>query len=205
MTHTNAHAATRQGFGPDAAERLPLPARDAMSEAQRAAAEAIIAGPRKAIFGPFVPLLQCPALMEWIGKTGEALRFHGSLPERIRELVICVVARETSNQFEWQSHASKAVAAGVAQSAIDALAAGRRPRGLAADEETATDLAAELMKRHGVSDQTYAEAVRCFGEPGTVELTALVGYFVMVCWVMNVARTPGPAGSGTTPLAPFPA
>jgi alkylhydroperoxidase family enzyme/predicted MFS family arabinose efflux permease len=196
---------TGQGFAVGAAERLPLPSRDAMSEAQRAAADAIMAGPRKAMFGPFVPLLQCPTLMEHIGKTGEALRFQGSLPERIRELVICAIARETSNQFEWQAHAPTAAKLGLAQAAIDALAAGRRPRGLAAEEETAVDFAAELMKRHGVSDETYAEAVRCFGEPGAVELVALVGYFVMVSWVMNVARTPGPAGSHTAPLSAFPA
>ena len=153
MIHSNVRAAARQGFGADGAERLPLPARDAMTDAQRAAADAIIAGPRKAIFGPFVPLLQCPTLIEWIGKTGEELRFGGSLPERIRELAICVVARETSNQFEWQTHASKALDAGVAKGAIEALAAGRRPRGLTADEEAATDFVAELMQRHGVSDR----------------------------------------------------
>jgi 4-carboxymuconolactone decarboxylase len=89
--------------------------------------------------------------------------------------VICAIARETSNQFEWQAHAPTAAKLGLAQAAIDALAVGRRPRGLAAEEETAVDFAAELMKRHGVSDETYAEAVRCFGEPGVVELVALVG------------------------------
>jgi 4-carboxymuconolactone decarboxylase len=25
-----------------------------------------------------------------------------------------------------------------------------------------------------------------------VELLTLVGYFAMICWLMNVARTPGP-------------
>ena len=109
-----------QGFGSSTAERVPLLARDTMSEAQRLAADAIIAGPRKAIFGPFVPLLQCPELMEHIGKTGEALRFQGHLPERVRELAICVVARETSNQFEWQTHAPLAVKAGVSQTVLDA-------------------------------------------------------------------------------------
>src|SRR5262249_39457465 len=49
---------TPQGFGADTAERLPIPTRASMTEAQRHAADAIIAGPRKAIFGPFVPLLQ---------------------------------------------------------------------------------------------------------------------------------------------------
>ena len=70
--------AAPQGFTADTAERLPLPARDAMTEAQRTAADAIIAGPRKAVFGPFIPLLHCPGLMERIGKTGEALRFEAS-------------------------------------------------------------------------------------------------------------------------------
>lgn len=198
------NTATAQGFGPETSERLPIPRRETMSEAQRAAADAIINGPRQAIFGPFVPLLQTPALMERIGKTGEALRFDGVLPERLRELVICVVARETGNQFEWQTHAPSAIKAGVAPQAIEALAAGRRPRELSADEECAVDFAGEVLNRHGVSDETYAESVTRFGEPGTVELTALVGYFAMVCWIMNVARTPGPRGAATAALQGFP-
>ncbi len=196
--------ATPQGFGAGSAERLPIPTRASMSEAQRHAADAIIAGPRKAVFGPFVPLLQRPAHMETIGKTGEMLRFQGCLSEHVREFAICVVARETSNQFEWQMHAPLAIKAGVAQAAIDALHAGRRPRGLTAELETTVDFVNELMLRHGVSDATYAETVRRFGEPGAAELAALVGYFAMVCWVMNVARTPGLEGSEATPLTAFP-
>jgi len=201
---TTIASATPQGFGAGTAERLPIPTRASMSEAQRQVADAIIAGPRKAIFGPFVPLLRRPALMETIGKTGEMLRFQGCLSEQVREFAICVVARETSNQFEWQMHTPLAIKAGVAQAAIDALHADRRPRGLTAELETTVDFVSELMLRHGISDATYAEAVRRFGEPGAVELAALVGYFVMVCWVMNVARTPGLEGSGATPLTAFP-
>lgn len=195
---------TLQGFGPDRTERLPLPDRSAMSEAQRAAADAIINGPRGAVFGPFIPLLRIPVLMERVGKTGEALRFDGTLPERLREFAICVVARETANQFEWQTHVPLALKAGVAPASIDALAAGSRPRAPAPDEAATYDFVIELMRRHGVCDATYARASALFGEAGTVELTALVGYFVMVCWIMNVARTPGPRGSTTAPLAPFP-
>jgi 4-carboxymuconolactone decarboxylase len=193
-----------QGFSAGRAERLPIPTRDSMSEAQQRAADAIIAGPRKAIFGPFVPLLRRPALMEAIGKTGETLRFQGCLSEQVREFAICVVARQTSSQFEWLMHAPLAIKAGVAQAAIDALHAGCRPRELTAELETTVDFINELMLRHGVSDATYAEAVHRFGESGVVELAALVGYFAMVCWVMNVARTPGLGGSGATPLTAFP-
>jgi 4-carboxymuconolactone decarboxylase len=201
---TTIASATPQGFGARTAERLPIPARDSMSEAQRRAADAIIAGPRKAIFGPFVPLLQRPALMEAIGKTGEVLRFQGCLSDEVREFAICMVARETSNQFEWQMHAPLAIKAGVAQAAIDALHAGRRARGLTAELEATVDFVNELMLRHGVSDATYAEVVHLLGEPGAIELAALVGYFSTVCWVMNVARTPGLEGSGAAPLTAFP-
>ena len=150
---------TPQGFSAGTAERLPIPTRDSMSEAQQRATDAIIAGPRKAIFGPFVPLLRRPALMEAISKTGETLRFQGCLSEQVREFAICVVARQTSKQFEWQMHAPLAIKAGVAQAAIDALHAGRRPRELIAELETTVDFINELMLRHGVSDATGRQRI----------------------------------------------
>jgi len=196
--------ATLQGFQPDAAERLPLPAREKLSSAQQVAADAIISGPRQAILGPFAPLLQCPALMERVGAMGEALRFQGILPDLVRELVIILVARETGNQFEWQTHVALARRAGCAEQVIAAIADGRHPHGLEPPYRIAADLAIELMGRNGISDETYHGAVEAFGEPGVVELTVLVGYFTMVCWVMNVARSPGPVGSVERPLAAWP-
>ena len=62
------------------------------------------------------------------------------------------------------------------------------------DEEAALDFCRELLQTHGVSDPTYAAALAEFGEQGVVELASLVGYFVMVSWVMNVARTPALPG-----------
>jgi 4-carboxymuconolactone decarboxylase len=194
-----------QGFSASAADRLPMMDRAAMTPAQQAAADALIAGPRKAVFGPFIPLLRTPALMGRIGDVGACLRFEGALDARIRELVICVVARHVSNQFEWLMHAPLAKQAGVQVSAIDDIAAGRHPRALAGDEAVAVDVAFEVLRQHGCSDATYAAAVNTFGEAGVVELVSLVGYFVMVCWVMNVARTPTQGKAGETPLTAFPA
>ena len=204
VTHSNVRAA-RQGFGSESAERLPLPARDAMTNTQSAAAEAIIAGPRKAIFGPFVALLQTSGPHGVDRQDRRSAAFRGQ-PARANPRAGNLRGRPRNQQPVRVANARvKGARCGVAQRAINALAAGARPRGLTADEEAATDLVAELMQRHGVSDRTYDEAIRRFGEPGTVELTALAGYFVMVCWIMNVAHTPGPAGSATVPLGAFPA
>ena len=56
----------------------------------------------------------------------------------------------------------------------------------------AARLARELLATHRIGEATYAQALAQWGEAGLVELLTLAGYFAMVCWVMNVARTPGP-------------
>ena len=185
-----------QGYARDAAERLPMPPPTSLDETQAAAAKALIDGPRKGVYGPFLPLLRSPALLAHVAKLGEYLRFGSVLDDRIRELVTCAVARHVSNQFEWVMHAPLAVKAGVPPEAIEALRLGTRPRGLAADEEDALDFAQELLARHGVSDPTYKSALARWGEQGVVELTTLLGYFTMVSWLMNVSRTPAQAQAG---------
>lgn len=192
-----------QGFSTPAADRLPLMTMSDMTPAQRAAAQALIDGPRKSVFGPFVPLLRSPVLMERVGKLGEYLRFESVLDARIRELATCVAARHVSNQFEWLMHAPLARKAGVDASVLDDITAGRHPRCLQGDEAAAFDVATELLLRNGVSDASFDAAITLFGEQGVVELVTLVGYFTMVSWVMNAARTPA-SGEGAA-LAAFPA
>ena len=125
---------------------------------------------------------------------GETLRYEGTLDAALREWTICVVARELSNVFEWDMHLPLAAAAGVPAAALAALDAGEpSPDDLRADLALARTVARELIGQHRLSDETYSDALEQWGEPTMVELLTLVGYFAMVCWLMNVARTPGPA------------
>jgi 4-carboxymuconolactone decarboxylase len=194
----------RQGSTEPWRERLPMPAADTMNEQQRQAADALVAGPRKGVYGPFLPLLRSPQLLDRVAKVGEYLRFDSVLDVRIREFATCVAARHVTNQFEWLMHAPLALKAGVAVATIESLRAGARPKGLPADEEVALDFAAELLNTHGVSEPTYLAAAAQFGEQGAVELATLVGYFVMVSWLMNVAHTPAQATASGEPLRAFP-
>lgn len=183
-------------------DRMPPLAESAMTDAQRCAAQALIAGPRKGVKGPFVPLLRSPELMDALGKVGEVLRFRSALPQRLAEFAMLVVSREWTQQFEWAVHAPLALQAGVDQNALFELANGRRPPTMAPDEALVYDLIQELVKSRGLSDATYAEAVAAFGEQGLIDLLATVGYFTTVSMIMNVAHTPAPAGA--KPLVPFP-
>jgi 4-carboxymuconolactone decarboxylase len=194
----------QQGSAEPWRERMPLPARDAMTPEQQAAAQALVDGPRKGVYGPFLPLLRSPALLDRIARVGEYLRFDSTLDARIRELATCAVARHVGNQFEWHMHAPLAVKAGVDAAALDAIRQGARPlAGLGDDEVLALDFCLELLRTNGSSETTYGRCVERFGEQGLVELTTLVGYFAMVSWVMNVAHTPAQSEAGPA-LRPFP-
>ena len=194
----------RQGSTQPWRERMPLPPMESMTPEQKAAALALIDGPRKGVYGPFLPLMRSPVLLDRVARVGEYLRFESVLDARIRELVTAAAARHVVNQFEWHMHAPLAEKAGDDAGAIDALRQGARPAsGLKEDEALALDFALELLRTNGSSEPTYERAVRSFGENGVVELTTLIGYFVMVNWLMNVAHTPAMASAGA-PLPAFP-
>lgn len=204
MPTENTQAISRQGYAEPWRERLSLPGHDSMTADQRAAAQALIDGPRKGVYGPFLPLLRSPQLLDRVARVGEYLRFDSVIDARIRELVTCAAARHVSNQFEWAMHAPLALKAGVSSATLAALQVGARPKDLPADEEIALDFARELLNSHGVSEPTYLAASARFGEQGVVELTTLVGYFVMVSWLMNVAHTPAASQAQAAALQAFP-
>ena len=204
MSDDTVNAPATPGIGKSFGERLPMLPMDSLDERQRAAARALIDGPRKGVFGPFVPLLRTPELLDRVATLGEHLRFKTSLDARIRELVTCAASRHVSNQFEWLMHAPLALSAGVSQQTLEAMRVGARPRDLPTDEELALDFTHELLATHGVSDLTYIRVVATFGEKGVVELSTLIGYFVMVSWLMNVARTPPLGNASADPLTAFP-
>ena len=180
--------------------RMPPMDLGRMNEAQRKAAEALIAGPRKAVVGPFIALLRSPDLLDRMQRVGEYLRFHNAIPQRLVELAILITARHVDNAFEWILHQPLAVKEGIKREAIDAINAGRRPEGMDEEEAAVHDFVRELLKTSFVSDAAYKRVVSLFGEQGAVDLTGTVGYFVAVCYVMNVAGTPAPV-SDASPLA----
>lgn len=186
------------------AERMPPLDPAAMSEAQRKAAEELASGPRGGVKGPFIALLRSPELMERLQKVGEYLRFKSSLEPRVSEFTMLVVSRQWTQQFEWFVHVPLALKAGVTPETVQSLAEGRRPRAMAKDEELAYDFCEELLRTKGVSAASYRVALDQFGERGLVDLVALVGYFITVSMVLNVAHTPAPQDASMRALEPLP-
>ena len=187
-----------------APERMPAIPTEKMSDAQRAAAAEIAAGPRGDVKGPFIPLMRSPEFMRRVQKVGEYVRFVCPLDPRLNEFAAILAARHWNQQFVWWAHAPKAVKAGLNKSVADAVGEGRRPAGMAEDEEIVYDRLTEVFNNNGASDHTYARAVARFGEAGLIDLLGIAGYYAMLAMVMNVARTAVPEGP-PLPLVPLPA
>ena len=65
-------------------------------------------------------------------------------------------------------HHPLALKAGIAKDIADAIADGRRPVGMSADEEIVFDFTTELQKNKRVSDATFNRAEQRFGKKGVV-------------------------------------
>jgi 4-carboxymuconolactone decarboxylase len=188
-----------------AQDRMPPIPKEKMTDAQKKALDEVTSGPRGAggAEGPFIPELRSPELMSRLQKVGEYLRFHNTIGSKLTEFVILLTARQWTQQYEYNAHEPLALKAGVKQETISAITEGRRPEGMAPDEEVAYDFCTELRQNQSVSDTTYARAVTRFGEQGVIDMTGLVGYYTTLAMIMNVARSPLPDGK-KAPLAAFP-
>ena len=182
--------------------RFPPLEMDAMTPAQRQAAEAISSGPRGGLGGPFQAWLRSPDLADRLQKVGEYLRFSSAVPRRLNELAILITARAWDAQYEWYAHHRMAMAAGLDPAVATDIAEGRRPTGMAADEAVVYDFCTELRATRTVSDATLAAALALLGEQGVVDLIAVSGYYDIVSMTLNVAQVALPDGLAP-PLGPL--
>jgi 4-carboxymuconolactone decarboxylase len=185
-----------------AQDRMPPIAAPALSEAQRKAVDEFKAARSADVSGPFVPLLRSPEVMSRARAMGDYLRFRSALPPRLSEFVILLIARRWTQQYEWNAHQPLALAAGVGAEVVAAIADGRRPDRMAADQDALWTLVDELHRDQSVSDASYARAVASVGEQGVIDTLGLCGYYTMLAMVMNTARTPLPPGQKPS-LAPI--
>ena len=186
-----------------AQDRMPPIPADRLTDAQKRAIEEFKAARAVDISGPFVPLLRSPEVMSRARAMGDYLRFKSSLPPRLSEFVILLTARRWTQQYEWHVHIPLALQGGLKGEIVAAIAAGRRPAAMAADEEAIYQLWDEVQRNQGASDATYANARDRIGEQGIIDVLGITGYYTTLAMVMNTTRTPLPAGV-KPPLAPLP-
>lgn len=177
-----------------AQDRLPTvpPAQYTPEQAQ--AAKDFEVARKVPVFGPFEPLMHSPQVMTLSRSMGDYLRFKASIGNTLSELVILMVAREWTQDFEWSYHYPIALKAGVSKSIADAIADGRHPDGMSADEDMIYSYTSELIKNKRVSDITFDRVKARFGTKGIVDLTGITGYYTFLAMQLNAAQYKLPKG-----------
>lgn len=181
-------------------ERLKL---DQLSSAQRPIAERAIKGPRKKLGSPLNAWLRSPGVADPVERLGEYVRFESSTPERLKELVILVVARHWTAQYPWSVHYQQAMDAGISKATADSIRAGKRPADLKPDEALIYDFCKTLLGGGAIDDAIYARMLAAYGEPGIIDLIGLMSYYTTLSFTLVVDRCPPREGSKAPLLEPI--
>jgi 4-carboxymuconolactone decarboxylase len=174
--------------------RFPQLTMDQLDEAQKPLGEQIVKVSSIGLGGPYNPMLRSPVLGQRLYDLFHYLRWETSVPLRLNEFAIIIIARQWRSQVEWYAHAPLAEKAGLAAGIIAELKAGQRPSNMAEDEAAVYDFITELTTTRKVSDQTFAKAKRVFSDQQIVDLAAVAGNYVMVAMLLAMSEATVPPG-----------
>jgi 4-carboxymuconolactone decarboxylase len=174
--------------------RLPNLERNQLKPADQQFYDAI-GDSRGSVRGPYGVLLHSPDLAARVAHTGTYVRYNLDLPEALRETIILATAREIKSQYEFFAHARLARQAGLAEDTIQAIARGTAPQGLAGEEAMLVRYVQELLRNHKISDATFNAVRDRFGMQKTLEITALVGHYLLVGQILAAFEVDLPDGA----------
>jgi len=173
--------------------RLRTLAVDELDAEQKAWAEPMLKRSRGGLQGPMNVLVRSPGFANAMNAVGDFLRLEtGGVPPKLQELAILVTARFWSADYEWWVHVPKAIAEGIAETAIEDIRARRAPRGLKPDEQAVFDLLDGLLRDRRVDDATWNRALAVMGEAPLIHLIAHSGYYGLLAMILNATETHTP-------------
>lgn len=175
-------------MNPNYYTRFPEVDLEHATQAQRAVAEEIRSGPRKAVIGPFIPLLHAPELARRIQKVGEYLRFESSLPKDVLECAVITVATRWQSAFEWKIHSQLALDAGVPAAVVDGLRDRADAERFPAPYALIVRLCRQALDDGDIGDASFAAAQAAHGHQGVLELLTICGYYSTLAMFLNTAR-----------------
>lgn len=182
---------------PDPTDALKGPDRAAFDH--MAAARAHAEG-RSQLGDVYVMMFNNPAVAAKVGALGEHLRFHGVLPDEVRELVILRYAVRQGVGYEWSHHQRPARLAGISPEVIDALTAGDAPAPLPDASQAVLEAVDAVAAKRSIPADVQQRIVRAFGTAGVVEVVALCGLYAIMGYMViafDIATEKG------LPAAPF--
>jgi 4-carboxymuconolactone decarboxylase len=167
---------------PDTGNRFPGIKREALNDAGKKIYDA-----RVDAFGPGSIRLYSQPVADSMTQVNDYLRHKGGLEPRLVELAILVTAREMDCEYVWTAHEPAAQKAGLPQATIDAVKY-RRPLTMLGEKEAVIiQLGRDSISKHKVGSDTFARAVKQFGNQGVVNVMSLIGDYAATTILLNAA------------------
>ena len=173
--------------------RFPQLTLEQLNDQQRPVGEKIVKISSVGLGGPYNPMLRSPVYAQRMYDLLDYLRWHTSVPTKLNEMAILIVARQWRSQVEWFSHSAIARKAGLPESIITDLKASKRPASMSAEQEAVYDFVTDLTAKHAVSDELFDRAKKLLGEQQVVDLTGVAGTYVGVAMLLAMAEQGVPA------------
>jgi 4-carboxymuconolactone decarboxylase len=117
----------------------------------------------EAFGGPYLALLNHPALAERVEALGFYLKFEGVLPRVVYQFIVLSVAQATGAAFEWHDHVQHALDAGLPRPLIDGIAE-RTNRSVPHPYELLHDIMSKALAWQPIPDALQARAVAEWGK-----------------------------------------
>jgi alkylhydroperoxidase family enzyme len=138
----------------------------------------------------FTTLARAPGELfrRWLGFGGALL--GGTLPARLRELVILRTASRFDGRYEWAQHLSLAEQAGVSRREVIALGGDLGAADWSPLERAALDAVDETEDVGAVSDATWSVLAAHLDEGECIELLVLIAHYLMLSTVLRSLRVP---------------
>ena len=146
--------------------RFPQLTMDQLDAAQKPLGEQVMKVSSIGINGPYNSMLRSPVLGQRLFDLFHYLRWETSVPHKLNEFAIIIIARQWRSQVEWFAHAPLAQKAGLSSEIIAELKANRRPSGMAEDEAVVYDFVTELTTTRKVSDEAGVQRSADRGSDG---------------------------------------
>jgi 4-carboxymuconolactone decarboxylase len=160
----------------------------------------IIAGTRGgSLGGPLSVLIRTPHIADPANELHNAFRLNGRLDRHIFEMLVIVVARHHRTEFAWEIHARLALKAGLDSTIIETIRIGGDPVFTQPDERFVYDLTIQLLKNSTLDQPSYDHAAEMLGINHLIEVVSAVGFYSMLCLILNTFGVVAP--SGEHPLA----
>ena len=146
-------------------------------------------------------MMVSPELGDLAQKAVAYSRFAGregfsTVPPKLNELAILVVAKHWSAEYVWNAHHNAAVRLGISAEVVEAIRNGKRPAAMEKDVEAVYNFAAEFMRDRNVSDATLQAAKNVLGgDRGVVDLVGTMALYQLSSMMVSLDQTPLAAGT----------